>query len=225
MKSANRLGGRPGSRLISAAEFGLGALIVIGHNVLQAIPSEVAILVGLGLVSARVRDGEWLPFGLRPTLSWARIAAVALGATVLRFVLGVALVDPIIARLGTPPVLPSGAAAIAGDPLEGIRWLVIVWVQAAIPEEFAYRGYLLARGADALGRSKAADWLSMLAVGALFGVGHYYKGPSGMVDSAISGLFFGATYLLSQRNLWASILVHGIGDTVGVVVLFFGWQS
>ena len=65
----------------------------------------------------------------------------------------------------------------------------------------------------------------MILVSILFGYGHYYKGPAGIVDSAIAGLILGAAYLLSGRSLWASILAHGFIDTYGVVVLFFGWGS
>jgi membrane protease YdiL (CAAX protease family) len=31
--------------------------------------------------------------------------------------------------------------------------------------------------------------------------------------------------MLSGRNLWTSILAHGFIDTVGVIALFFGWES
>jgi membrane protease YdiL (CAAX protease family) len=59
----------------------------------------------------------------------------------------------------------------------------------------------------------------------LFGYGHYYKGPSEMLDSGVAGLILGAAYVLSGRNLWACILAHGFIDTFGVVMAFLGWQS
>ncbi len=59
----------------------------------------------------------------------------------------------------------------------------------------------------------------------LFGYGHYYKGPSGILDSGIAGLILGTAYLLSGRNLWVSTLAHGFIDTFGVILVFFGWQS
>ncbi len=48
---------RAASRLLSATEFLLGAAVVIGHNVFHVVPNEVPILVVLGLVSFRVRNG------------------------------------------------------------------------------------------------------------------------------------------------------------------------
>jgi CAAX protease family protein len=84
---------------------------------------------------------------------------------------------------------------------------------------------LLTRAADPGGRSKAAYWIGVLLVALLFGYGHYYKGPSGVVDSGLAGLVLGATFVWSGRNLWACILARGLIDTVGVIATFFGWSS
>ena len=46
-------------RGLSALEFLLGAFIVIGHHVFHKIPNEVPILFGLGLLSSRLRNGNW----------------------------------------------------------------------------------------------------------------------------------------------------------------------
>jgi len=62
-------------------------------------------------------------------------------------------------------------------------------------------------------------------VSVLFGYGHYYKGPAGIIESGIAGLILGAAYMLSGRNLWTCVLAHGFIDTVAVIALFFGWTS
>ncbi len=64
----------------------------------------------------------------------------------------------------------------------------------------------------------------MLPVSILFGYGHYYKGPSGIVDSGVAGLILGSAYLLSGRNLWVPILAHGFIDTFGVIAALFGFD-
>jgi membrane protease YdiL (CAAX protease family) len=104
-------------------------------------------------------------------------------------------------------------------------WLLLVWTWAAFGEEVGYRGYLLTRAADLGGRTTAAYWIGIVLVAVLFGYGHYYKGPTGILDSAVAGLILGAVYMLSGRNLWASILAHGFIDTFGVVAAFFGWDA
>jgi membrane protease YdiL (CAAX protease family) len=108
---------------------------------------------------------------------------------------------------------------------QALTSLIIVWTFAAFGEEFGYRGYLLTRAADVGNRSNIAYVAAMLFAAVLFGLGHYYKGPAGVLDSTYSGLVLGSVYLLTGRNLWASILAHGISDTFAVVVVYIGWAS
>jgi membrane protease YdiL (CAAX protease family) len=212
-------------RWFSLAEFVLGAAIVIGHNVYHVIPNEVPILFVIGLISLRVRDGGWSVIGLRWPTSWRRTVLIALTAAATRILLGQFVTDPITARFWPAAVGPSGFNEITGHWLVALRWLFIVWTFAAFGEEISYRGYLITRFADVGLRSRTAYWAGMLTVSVLFGYGHYYKGPSGVVDSGMAGLVLGTAYLLSGRNLWVCILAHGFIDTVGVVALFFGWAN
>jgi len=216
---------RPDSRLLSGFELALGAAIVIGYNVFHVIPNEVPILVVLGLLSVRLRNGGFSALGFRCPDSWKRLILIALGAAVIRVVLPEIVITPLIERIWPPATAPAGVDAIMGNPLETLRWLAIVWSFAAFGEEIVYRGYLLIRAADLGQRTNFAYWMGMIFVSVLFGVGHYYKGPAGIVDSGFAGLVFGAAYLLSGRNLWASILAHGFVDSFGVVMLYFGLAS
>jgi len=217
----NRLS--PAQRCFSLVEVAVGSAIVIGHNVYKVIPNEVPILFALGLISVRVRDGSWFAMGLRWPASWRRTVLFALGAAALRILLGALVIDPLTAHFWPPAVAPSGADQITGHVIVALQWLLLVWTFAAFGEEIGYRGYLLTRAADVGGRSKAAYWAGVLIVSVLFGYGHYYKGPAGIVDSGMAGLVLGSAYVLSKRNLWVCILAHGFIDTFGVVCAFFGW--
>jgi len=196
-------------RCLSLAEFALGSAIVIGHNVYHVIPNEVPILFVSGLISLRVRDGGWGAMGLRWPDSWRRTVLIALGAAAARLMLGAFVIDPLTARFWPAAVAPSGIDEITGNVVVALRWLLIVWTVAAFGEEISYRGYLLTRAADVCARSKSAYWVAVVMVSVLFGIGHYCKGPAGMVDSGMAGLVLGITYMLSGRNLWACILAHG----------------
>jgi membrane protease YdiL (CAAX protease family) len=212
------------SRILSALELLLGAFIVIGHNVFRVVPNEVPILFVLGLLSVRLRDGGWSAMGLKRPASWRRIVLIALAAAALRIILGDLVIEPFAGRLW-PPVAPAGSEAIPGDIKSALIWLLLVWTWAAFGEEIGYRGYLLTRAADIGRRTTAAYWIGVVVVSVLFGYGHYYKGPAGVLDSGVAGLILGAAYMLSGRNLWASILAHGFIDTFAIIALFFGWQS
>jgi membrane protease YdiL (CAAX protease family) len=213
------------SRTFSAFELLFGVFIVIGHNVFHIVPNEVIILSILGLVSIRFRDGRWSSMGFARPPSWRRILLIALVAAAVRIVLGQFVVEPITGFFWPAPKAPELANEIAGNAKMALLALLLVWTFAAFGEEIAYRGYLLTRAADIGRRSTTAYWIGIVFISILFGYGHYYKGPSGIIDSGIAGVILGAAYMLGGRNLWACILTHGFIDTFAVIDAFFGWST
>jgi len=136
------------------------------------------------------------------------------------------VIEPLASHLWHKPEQVSSLLTVPAHNWKfALRNLAIVWVFAGFGEEVGYRGYLLTRAADLGNRSKLAYVAAMLYVAALFGFGHFYKGPAGVMDSTYSGLVLGGVYLLSGRNLWASILAHGIADTIVVLVVLMGWAT
>lgn len=210
---------------ISGAEFLVGAAVVLGHNVFRVVPNEVPILFVLGILSLRLRSGGWAALGFRRPESWRWLILVALLAAVLRIALGEYVIEPLGTRIWPPIKAPEGLADITGDLKMAGLYLLIVWTFAAFGEEIAYRGYLLTRAAEFGGGSTAAWWIAMVLVSVLFGYGHYYKGPVGIIDSGVAGVILGSAYLLCRRNLWVAVLAHGFIDTIGIGFLFLGWAD
>lgn len=213
------------SRIVSALEFLFGAFIVIGHNVFHIVPNEVIVLSVLGLISIRLRDGSWSAMGFKRPASWRQILLIALGAAILRILLGQFVIEPVTGFFWPKPIAPVLADEITGNLKMALLALLLVWTFAAFGEEIAYRGYLLTRAADVGSRSASAYWIGIVLVSILFGYGHYYKGASGVIDSGVAGLILGSAYMLAGRNLWASIFAHGFIDTFGIIDAFFGWSN
>jgi hypothetical protein len=209
-------------RIISAVEFVIGAAIVIGHNVYRVVPNEVPILFVLGMLSVRIRDGRWSAIGFKRPDSWWRIILIAAVAALLRLLLGTLVIEPVANHFWPPIHAPAGAEKIAGNLGVAGLALGLIWTFAAFGEEISYRGYLTLRAADLGKRSAAAFWIATIVVSVLFGYGHYYKGPAGIVDSTVAGLILGTAYLIAGRNLWAAVVAHGFIDTVAVVLAFLG---
>jgi membrane protease YdiL (CAAX protease family) len=209
--------------MLSLLEFAMGSFVVIGHNVLSIVPNEVPILLVLGWISLRLRDGGWKAAGLKRPKSWWKTILLAIGAAAVLQLGSEVVVGPVASHVWPEPQHVSKALTSAAlGWKQALTALLLVWTFAAFGEELAYRGYLVARAADVFGRTRLAYFVSMVVVAVLFGFGHYYKGPAGVLDSTYSGLVLGGAYLLSGRNLWAAILAHGISDTFAVAVLFLG---
>ena len=213
------------SRGLSAFELLFGAFVVIGHNVFHIVPNEVIVLCVLGVMSVRLRDGGWSAMGFMRPASWRRIVVIALTAAGVRILLGQFVIEPVTGFFWPPPSAPELANEITGNLRIALLALLLVWTFAAFGEEIVYRGYLLTRAADIGKRSTTAYWLGIVFVSILFGYGHYYKGPSGIIDSGIAGLILGAVYMLTGRNLWTCVLTHGFIDTFAVIDAFFGWSK
>jgi membrane protease YdiL (CAAX protease family) len=209
-------------RRISLAELVLGGAIVIAHNVYHVVPNEVPILFVMGWISLRLRDGGWRAVGLRKPDSWPKTILWGVLAGVMIIVAGqlaaVAGAKLWHAAAKGPAVLEQAKTTWIG----ALKSLGIVWTFAAFGEEMGYRGYLMSRAADAGGGSRPAWLAAWIASSVLFGFGHFYKGPPGILQSTVSGLILGGAYLLSRRNLWVSIVAHGCADTIVIAALFFG---
>jgi CAAX protease family protein len=209
---------------VSLFEFLLGSAIVIGHNVYHVVPNEVPILFVIGWISIRLRDGGWRAVGLGRPASWRNTVLIALAAAAVRILGGNFLVEPLAHRIWHSTVEASAIGEKLGVK-DALLWLGIIWTFAAFGEEMSYRGYLLTRAADLGRRTQAAYWAAVIAVSVLFGYGHFYKGPTGIMDSAFAGLVLGAAYMLSRRNLWASVLAHGFIDTFAIIAVLMGWNT
>lgn len=143
-------------------------------------------------------------------------------AGVLLQVLSDLVVEPWIARLTHQVADLSDFKPLVGNIQLAMIYFVLVWIWAAFGEELAYRGYVLNRAADLGGRTPTAWALAFVLVMVLFGFGHSYQGLAGMIGSAFSAIVFGLVYLGSGRNLWASIIAHGVSDTIGIALIYSG---
>ncbi|MBO6503866.1 MAG: CPBP family intramembrane metalloprotease [Kordiimonadaceae bacterium] len=135
---------------------------------------------------------------------------------------GVALtVNPLVSDLGPLPSAMERMAPLIGNFRLLLVLLPVMWL-AVIGEELLFRGLLLNFFASRFGGNTGA-WLAAIVVSALiFGIGHFWQGPRGMILTGAGALVYGAGYYLSGRNLWPPILAHAIANTLGFVSIYMG---
>ena len=86
------------------------------------------------------------------------------------------------------------------------RMFLALSLTAGLCEELLFRGYLqwyVGSWLDA--------WTAAVVVGALFGLGHLYQGPRGVLKTGIAGFVF-ATVTLLAGSIWPAAALHALLD-------------
>ncbi len=209
-----------GNKLVVAAEIAVVLLLPALWGFLP-LPRTIVPLFLLAWISLWLRRLSWRDVGLRKPRSWSITVLVGLGAGGL-IVLFAKLVLPTVLRLAGEEYEPGGLYPLEGNLSVFLMLLAGTWLLGAVMEEMVYRGYLLNRLVDLLGRDRWG-WGTSFALSALI-----FSWAHGVYDfwflfmTFLHGLLMAGLYLMGRRNLWFSILAHGTGITVNITLAFFG---
>jgi len=142
-------------------------------------------------------------------------AAVSIAVTwVLGYVLGRGLrIRPVTATLVT-----VGTAICGGSAIAAVGSVVV----AGEAEMSAALGtvFLLNAVARVVGHGCVGLGVGVVSQAALFGLLHLYQGSLGFIMAGLFALLYGVAYLVTGRNLWPLVLVHGTWNTVGIVNVY-----
>ncbi len=210
------------SKWLAAVEFLLVAVIFYADYRGLILFSKTPELLLLGWISLRLRGLRWRSVGLTRYRSWPVTIAIGVGLGVLTEAFQLLITQPILSKLiGKQPDLEL-FRMLTGNIKMTLLFVALSWTLAAFGEELFWRGYLMNRVSDVGGRTRGAWFFSLVIVNIAFGFAHGYQGLTGVIEEGISGLFLGLMYLRTGRNLSVPIIAHGLGDTIDMVLLFFG---
>lgn len=180
--------------------------------------SIAAVLLIWGFL--KTSGGTWHDVGLfRPKYIWLAIL-LGLGIVVVKIAVLNPVFDTMTAQLDSEPFDYAIFQPMRENPLIFAGWLTIAWTTAAFGEEIFFRGYLINRLETFFGGGTLALWAAAVGQGVIFGIGHAYQGPGGMVDAGLTGISFGIFYILMRRNLWPLIIAHGVYDSLGITLIY-----
>lgn len=199
-------------------------LILAGivNCILGIFPFPILPLFLVAWVSLRLRHMRWRDVGLRHPDKWLPTIGIALLVGVGYQALDTLLIAPLLQQLTGEAINLSQFSSLRGNPLVLLVFLVASWTEAAFIEEMFFRGYFFNRLTDLAGGQRLGIAITLIGNAVVFGLAHVYQGITGVLDTVLAGLLLGLLYLLARRNLWLPILVHGIIDTVGVLLIYAG---
>lgn len=210
------------SKWLAVGEFAIVALIFIADHRHLIPVSKTPFLLLLAWISLRLRKVEWRDVGFARNRGWARTLTLGIAGGLVVEVFQLLVTQPLLVQLtGKQPDL-SNFRLLTGNIKYTLIGITLAWTLAAFGEELVWRGYLMNRVAD-LGKHTRLAWIcSLLVVSAAFGFAHSDQGVTGQIEEGVAGLFLGAMYLCTGRNLAVPILAHGAADTLDVLLLFLG---
>jgi hypothetical protein len=211
------------SRAWASAEIAIAVLVIAAGIQGYTVFNSTLWLFAIAVALVWWRGPGWRSIGLGRPSSIARAVIVGVSVGLGYQCLSLLLIEPSIAYLtGSPLPDVSVFRSVVGDGRRLAFELFMAWTMAACGEEIVYRGWITARLAE-LGRFSGYAWIAAVVVSsAVFGILHMYQGLSGMIATSLTGFILGCVYLLTGRNLWAPMVAHGVLDTSGFVMIYFG---
>ncbi len=186
------------------------------------LPKTIFPFILFGWASLWLRDISWKDLGLRRPVSWPITLIVGGSAAGLAALLNQVVLSPLLHAWPVTEPQAFSLTFLHGNLRELLLLLLVTWPLAAVMEELVFRGYLLNRILNFTGRSKLAVSAALLLSSLVFSLAHGNYTIGFLITSFSMGLLEGGLYLAFKSNLWISILVHGMANTITLLLAFFG---
>ena len=100
--------------------------------------------------------------------------------------------------------------------------LVMGWVVGGFYEEIVFHGFIFSRLEKTI-TGKYSVLFSFLGTSIIFGAYHIQLGPAGVINAFLAGAAYQALALYFKRNLWYSIICHGVYDTIVITLIYMNY--
>ena len=100
--------------------------------------------------------------------------------------------------------------------------LIMGWLVGGLYEEIVFHGFIFTR-LEKIFTGKYSVLLSFLGTSLIFGAYHIQLGPAGAINAFIAGAAYHALALYFKRNLWYSIICHGVYDTIVISLIYMNY--
>ncbi len=212
----------PDTLLVTFALISLVGIILIVSGIRNKPSLGILISVVLIFIAARLGQTSLAQIGFFQPENWLITLLLGLLIGSGLSLLSIILIEPLIENITKQPHDVSVVEGVRGNLKSLLSWLVLVWGIVAFGEEALYRGFLMSQLIKLIGDSFLALLLNVLLTSIVFGLSHSYQGRSGAWSTGIIGACLGIIYILNGYNLWLPILIHGVIDTVALILISRG---
>ena len=130
------------------------------------------------------------------------------------------LADRLATRLVAKPPTLGAFRALQQSRVKLLLGIVVAWILGGFLEEVIFRGIILQWIRELMAAWVAMPLATAVAVTAAAlgaGVLHLYQGLRAAIIITQLSVLFGVLFVISDYNLWAVILCHGLYDTIAFI--------
>lgn len=197
--------------------------IALPYSIVYAGPASTFLAMGAATFLLHRRGSSWADLGLRWPESWRKTAGLT-GLVFVAFLVTVAAFGAVADQFFEDVGASGRFDFVEGNLGAYLFVMAMVWTHGSFFEELLFRAFIITKSEAALGGTKAASLLAVLAAAIFFGYRHYYyQGMHGALVTGGIGLLFGLIYVkIGKRNILPLVFVHGIANSIAQTERFLG---
>jgi len=100
--------------------------------------------------------------------------------------------------------------------------IIMAWLIGGFYEEIVFHGFIFTRLEKML-PGKYATSIAFMVTVIIFGAYHFQLGADGLINALFVGAVYLALFLFYKRNLWYSIICHGVYNTIVITMIYHGY--
>lgn len=200
----------------------VGNAAVAGYEVSWSIFASA--IVGMSILYWSSREPQGLQaLGLARPKRWSTAILFGFLGLIGVYALVVIIISVLISigLMAAPEPSEVGIVSGPNPAISLTATLILMWINAAFFEELIFRGFILQKCANAIGKGIVSGIIGAAISAGLFGLLHYpSQGLTGVVITGVTGFFLGILFLLTKRNLTSVVITHGLINTVSIVASY-----
>lgn len=201
-------------KLIAFLLLATGFLLI--YNPFAKFPYNFCTIIAFILLATWLQDKNWQRLNFKK-IGGREIKIILICYGLLELSMDF-IFQPLVNKIFGETADYSAFEMLQGNNKFFFKYLFHMWLSAAVGEELLFRAFVFAQCKKIIGNKPV---IIIFSSAILFAMPHLYQGNVGLLITFLFGLAFGYIYHRFQ-NIWINIIVHGLIDTVFLVLSYYG---
>lgn len=200
----------------------LETILVFGFifNPWTKFPYTFIVIILTILLIVYLKDKTLSNIGFKSDYHLLKILGIALTLFLIFEPIYDFIIQPLVNKLVNDVPDYSAFEILNHNSSKYLKFISFMWISAAFGEEILFRGFLFRQFKILFPKFKYKQTTIVLLTSILFALPHVYLGASGVIMTFLFGLLFGGVYVKYNYNLWITIVLHGLVDSLFLTLAY-----